>query len=134
MADNRRFQKRSGVFTCNICQRRTRHTGETDIAFNDSCDACTLDSLQFNSESDAGVPDAQENYDLKIAARRRGVVAGARVRVKDNVAHYAGRVGLVTGVGGTVCFIKFVSADATKADRRRATSHPLFLDEVEVIS
>lgn len=40
MRDNRRFTKFHGVFTCELCGKRTRQTGRHEYANQDCCDDC----------------------------------------------------------------------------------------------
>ena len=40
MIDNRRFQKGSGVYTCEICGKKTRSTGRGDCDLANLCEKC----------------------------------------------------------------------------------------------
>jgi hypothetical protein len=52
MVDNRRFQKGSGVYTCEMCGKKTRSTGRGDNEMAKLCEKCYDELSDENAIAD----------------------------------------------------------------------------------
>lgn len=87
MANNSRFQRGTGVYPCNVCGRRTRHTG-TQSAGNKICPQC-FDLAGIENEISDGYRTAAEAAD-----EIRALVADIAAKGGD-VSEWSALVGLL---------------------------------------
>jgi len=69
MSDNRRFEKYSAIYTCRICDRRTRETGDSESYVGLCADCYNLGGLD-NELSDGCIE--QDEFNRKARAILKG--------------------------------------------------------------